>query len=1539
MPETPSLRRNHIEQILTLFSNVPTLREVAITQVQATLDRRFPAFNLLAERVAIGTPMQADQYHYSLLADEVMVRLTSARPMRYIEDYHQVCLRQREIHVPGGPPLAAIEQVVNQLGPNLLQAWLERLEAWWRATVSVNTTRWAYLSDDCLALLYDSQKPPGMDEQQFARLFPRTALRASRPDREWSLHGATLQVQTVHVRPQGSQTSEMLPLLILAHRLPGAELPALLLFSPATGLHPLARLEDIEPLIPDYLSQRLVGPTLEWFVQVPWGDPFDALAASYAERQRADVLAIDLTVPRTPAQFQHMLDYVTDPSRWFESVLTPFQLRLQDQLPLWLIHASAADSLAYARALQALVVAQAAAGGRSFVDGIAPLGTFAAQALKQCLRKDRRADGIEPEDIEMTYHIVTAAMTPGGFATGEVHPVSLSLTDLALANLGGFPHLPSSIHLNGSPAPDWLTATLLKGCVTEVDIGQTYPALLQQTLVDDAAERQRREGLFTRQVRAQLPLLALQMKIKGEHGLTEAGYRLVQAAVMQQPEAAFWPLAFEATPTSSPDAVVNLYVIGPRQSEEGPHLLYQPLFSPCLREFATAQALFDAIKAPGELQDTVLAWLPATRQAMYANGGFEEPHVRRFLAGDEFSVPERPAPARLSKQPLAADPLPQVFASTVQALVSLAQRQSVSNAEQRWATLKEGGWLLFNSLLPFLRGPVALVGWMVQVMDSVQQDVQAISGNQPALQASGVMDLLSNLVLILAHRASPHEWPSTLDLQHPAFEPTPRRLAPATLVRGPLDVQLRAPGGWSNARDTLTADLKARLEQLSLKAFALPWPVRLPGAQVGGRLNGMLFNPATQPPQWQVLVRGHLYRARVTDNSVRIISADGRVSGPWLKLVDNVYWDVDLSLRLRLIGGQPDTPVAGADTESRHEQLERDYRQYGQRRETANRAMVVAYTLKTSDAASVTDQQRATASSRYTQELQSKLEASLLELRCLKALQLLKPRAGYERELSTSLEGLILSLRQLLMHARATTVAINARLVPVLDRVQSLSEDEATWDVNQQAHQVLMEGLRQLADSNENAIRWRTQELNLLQELEAVPKFGRDRAQALRQSELVGPTVLELQSLQVTALWAVALKTEGPRLDEDFFQSLDDTIQRARWASGSQAQLDELAPHSTELRIELLESFNRVYAQTDDRIEFWRAMEPDKFHLDYLDKLQQLFTQLHAEVERELSAALMPANPAPRPVPAPRAPRKNIIRTRNQGLYVAQLKMTTGEQPTQVAEVLDAQNSVIASFTPAADGIWEPVEKAAPRRAGSMPSLNRLIEQGQALRAAVEQAIGEVLKMARRANEPQSLQDILEQRADKLRQCAEAIQRHLQHSEPARLAATQRARARTEADALRAAASRLSEQGLQARLNAIKARLPTQSGVDVLVSHHEANIFRQGGRVALAARPNDWLQAYGVVDVHTRQPLWYAHFHYERQAGPDDHFTAAHLKTPEQHRMGKQTQAQAQAQAFASIQAGQGGRASQALEIHRGEINLRMARKLFFDAPQWRRDE
>lgn len=108
--------------------------------------------------------------------------------------------------------------------------------------------------------------------------------------------------------------------------------------------------------------------------------------------------------------------------------------------------------------------------------------------------------------------------------------------------------------------------------------------------------------------------------------------------------------------------------------------------------------------------------------------------------------------------------------------------------------------------------------------------------------------------------------------------------------------------------------------------------------------------------------------------------------------------------------------------------------------------------------------------------------------------------------------------------------------------------------------------------------------------------------------------------------------------------------------------------------------------------------------------------------------------------------------------------------------------------------------------------------------------------------------------------------------------------------------------------------------------------MRQGARVPIKGKSRDFLQVYAVVDTHTGQALCYAHFHYDSRVGPDDHYkdNAAHLKSPEQERMGRQAQAEVEAQAFARIRTGQTGRVRQTLEIERASISRRLARRLFF---------
>lgn len=91
------------------------------------------------------------------------------------------------------------------------------------------------------------------------------------------------------------------------------------------------------------------------------------------------------------------------------------------------------------------------------------------------------------------------------------------------------------------------------------------------------------------------------------------------------------PLGFYAYEGAVPNYVANMFVLGPRDIRTGPFVLYRPFAGDALLEFATWQALLAAINQAGELQETVLAWLDDDARGLYADGGFERPHLEGVL--------------------------------------------------------------------------------------------------------------------------------------------------------------------------------------------------------------------------------------------------------------------------------------------------------------------------------------------------------------------------------------------------------------------------------------------------------------------------------------------------------------------------------------------------------------------------------------------------------------------------------------------------------------------------------------------------------------------------------------------------------------------------------------------------------------------------------------------------------------------------------------------------------------------------------------------
>ncbi|KAB7487820.1 hypothetical protein F7Q97_30190, partial [Klebsiella michiganensis] len=147
--------------------------------------------------------------------------------------------------------------------------------------------------------------------------------------------------------------------------------------------------------------------------------------------------------------------------------------------------------------------------------------------------------------------------------------------------------------------------------------------------------------------------------------------------------------------------------------------LYRPQLSPPLQEFASREALLAAIQQAGPLQQSILAWLPdAKARAVYGNGGFKTPHIAHYGVFNEFDAPDTPKPTALAVDGFGAatelaqalndgELMKHLFTANARSLVNLARNQSTSDAESRWASHKELGWLLFNTLLPVLQGPGA----------------------------------------------------------------------------------------------------------------------------------------------------------------------------------------------------------------------------------------------------------------------------------------------------------------------------------------------------------------------------------------------------------------------------------------------------------------------------------------------------------------------------------------------------------------------------------------------------------------------------------------------------------------------------------------------------------------------------------------------------------------------------------------------------------------------------------------------------------------
>lgn len=456
-------------------------------------------------------------------------------------------------------------------------------------------------------------------------------------------------------------------------------------------------------------------------------------------------------------------------------------------LPDWMSKAGEAERFVMHELSLGLASTHQTNQGRSYNSGIEDIRSFA----------QHRFDSL-PENQKLTAHAaanleVVFKVPYGTLNSGFIDRQTMSLTDMLLNNLSGLPNGQIEVFFktglkdeNGAEikvrVPTLEKEGVLKQLVDELDIGKTYTDLLKKQLLDDPSEKAQRQSLFAQQVPLELQFKALELSIKGASGFNATGFRYIQEVfkpglgprVVDGKEIVIRPLAFDNQANGKPDGVEGAYLIEPKDTTTGPHILYRPLISDApLLQFPTRQALLEAIQNKGKLQNDILAWLPdENTRKLYSGDGFKHPNLVIFGL-NLGSVPLNKAhplaiDTRLQQTLQEGKLLEHLYEANARNLITLAEHQSTTDAQSRWASLKEGGFLLLNSVLPVLRGPGAILGLMMQAQGIIS-DLGILLDDDAQKKQAALTDLLVNLATLFIHfKARSLSEPSSVTSTSPA---------------------------------------------------------------------------------------------------------------------------------------------------------------------------------------------------------------------------------------------------------------------------------------------------------------------------------------------------------------------------------------------------------------------------------------------------------------------------------------------------------------------------------------------------------------------------------------------------------------------------------------------------------------------------------------------------------------------------------------------------------------------------------------------------
>lgn len=1489
-------------RLIAQTSNGPTLQYAATQLLRKALKETFPEQQIDPDKAMLMSPIwhwQGEDLvtrsnHFESLTHALARQAFTQTTANYIEGEHFLTLSphaQGPIHL--SVSMDAITSLLNECASSLFVAFEQSQLDYWNKTVN-QSARWQILSDTLKEAL-DVQSVNGWDtyECTLGRLvsqYPDKASRQVAGSGLSNVRACLLDLDHAFEMAEDSVTQHlMLPGALVLTATQGIR-ELIVMYTIANGYESFSSMEQLGAVLPERIDIDLSGYSLKWRLYEPEGNIFDAVVWALVGSQ---LDAIDALDPTSRSPLARLASRQTANNTLSARDSTRVE-QLKNAIPEWLSTGSLDDIQAYSSYLTDLGILRGGADSDAFdVEDIPLIQTYAQQRMRDAIlaeRADEDAVKLHLDDIRIT---VMHSFEAGGFTLPDPRSRSVeTLGEFALQNTR--PYSATVAYADGTAAPDWMTATFLLSMANEINIGETYPQLIKRKLIDDPVQAQRHKTRYCRQLPLLLPLRALECKLKGEGGVDEQGYRLVcqlMESIENNTPATEWPVQIRPLAFmphfrlgSTPDTVANMYIIGPRKGLSGPCLLYRPLLDQTLSQFPSEQNMLYAFYQPGELRDSILAWLPTNalsfEYAQYVfSGGLPSPWAITDLAFEPFIHLDLTASIDLPNTPLSSDILATLFTHNSQAMAQLADRQSTSNAERRWALLADSGWAIFSVAANFLSGPAGTAVWVWQSISQIQQALDAHERGDTIMAWSSIGNVLLTLGILLTQRVatrrirlsspeSENAPPKQLSEGEPVIV-TPASTKPSTITQDPSLPGAELPEAHLSilAPATLTRIDKGTRFLQHINRLKVPAPQLPEGAQS----NSDHLHPLAGKLYAKIGERWFQVSAE-TDEPVFVVDPEDS-SRPGLGIRFDTAegrWVWDLKLRLR--GGGPTGRIQAlrqAKAKKKEEAwaaLHLFITQDPTRKANLDEALKL---LGDNDLSAASDEAIATYTS-TSNDLANGYSQALQDLEkwhdaggagVFYQSQLMRFTIEQHRYINSWLR---MKLREyaknvmpLIDQAQASTTMTRAKQMETTQNAITVSDEMV--DRLERLHS----SLERLMNSTGPA-RKVASDLKKLQ-----PPLSRHDLHANEISMSAELCLREVPGSDMSQIRQLVVEIFDSASNAG--HTLAERHKAARSADTQTQDVEQL----TTLVDRLADCERRLLELSASSSE---QLEPVRFQ-----HIQELVAQLHQVARNRLLKLL----PEPEEVPVAAMARLEPTPSTSRAI---------GKVSKSRPRFVEAQKA--PSTESLKPGEEVPIVNAATRRQAqpAAPDDKAIVANGLDLSENLNRFIRNTRTDAQRLSRtPADMKDLFDLQAIRLEQAASDVDAVL---------------ARRRADfpvgslstELRAGATTLRHEGISVYGAMLMKRKPREAYLKWLTENDQVKIVKNESSRIRTKQRKDYFQEYKILDkTHNNKPLWVAHFHYDNLTDPDDRFTIAHLKFSDVYLQEQSTMTRQQLETFDAV--------------------------------------